>query len=86
MTAMPKAGTLVRISEVLTELHRIVTNEELTGEQARAYYFNPSALVLVFESKGTYRDPQKLAAIAQIRDRMEEYYRESNRQGRGDGI
>jgi len=81
MTATPTAGALIRICEVLTELHRIATNEELTAEHARAYYFNPSALVLVLESNGAYRDPQKLAAIAQIRDRMEECYRKSNRQG-----
>jgi hypothetical protein len=86
MTATPTAGALVRICEVLTEPLRIATNEELTAGQARAHYFNPSALVEVLESNGAYRDPQKLAAIAQIRDRTEECYRESNGRGRADGI
>ena len=86
MTATPKAGALVRVCEVLTELHHIATNEELTAEQARAYYFNPSALVLALESNGAYRDPQKLAAIAELGDRMDGCYREPNKQGRGDGI
>jgi hypothetical protein len=86
MTATPKAGVLLRISEVLTELRHIATNEELPAEQARAYNFSPSALFGVLESNGAYRDPQKLEAIAQIRDRMEECYRESNRQRLGNGI
>ena len=86
MIATPRAGAPIRICEILAELHHLATNEELTAGQARAYYFNPSALVLVLESNGAYRDPQKLAAVTQIRDRMEGCYRESNRRGRGDGI
>ena len=86
MTATPEAGALVPICEVLTELHRIATGKRLTTEQARAYLFNPSTIGEVLEFNGAYRDPLKLAAIGRLRDRMEECFRESNKQGRGDGI
>jgi hypothetical protein len=86
MTATPKAGALLRICEVLTDLHRIATGAEPTAEQARTYYFNPSAIAEVLESSGAYKDPQRLAAIARIRDRMDKGYREWDKQGRGDGI
>jgi len=86
MTATAEAGALVRICEVLTEPHRIATDKRLTTEQARAYFFNPSAIAEVLEFNGAYRDPLKLAAIGRLRDRMDKCYRDLDNEGLGDGI
>jgi hypothetical protein len=86
MTAGLGGSALVRIWAVLTELHRIATGQELTIEQARIYFLDPSAIARLLESNGSGEESQRLKAIARLWDELQQCGRGPDIQRGSDGI
>lgn len=66
MSARATPATLLSLCEVMREMHRIATGQEITQQQAREYFRNPKRLAEVVESSGAVNDPEKSAALREL--------------------
>lgn len=69
MSIHARPTTLLSLSEVMREMHRIATGQEITEDEARAYFRNPKRLAEAVESSGALNNRQKCAAIERLLER-----------------
>jgi len=86
MSARTTPATLLRIWQVMREMHRIATGQEITQQQAREYFRNPKWLAEVVESSGAVNDPEKSATLRELLERNKAVSSDKPGREESDGI